>query len=243
MKPKFSCVTLTLIALCVFTLATRSSCLRFYLHDRERRCFRFESPYDSKVRGHASVTNGKGSAELSVEVRDTSGKTIFHTHNDDPNKSTFSFSTPKYNPAIHADRDLDDIDDYDYDPREFEGWFDVCVVLSVDRTSHDANTRRAVSFWVRPEDFYDEHNDGGANAADSQVHSVRNQLEDVQGVLNHMVGDLVSLQQRERRLVDNHQRTSKRILTLTLLAIFVMLAVTSAQFMHFKTYFKSKKLL
>lgn len=151
--------------------------------------------------------------------------------------------TPHFDPAHHADRDLDDIDEYDYDPREFEGWFDVCVVLTVDRSSHEAHTRRAVSFWIRPEDYYDEHIEDGASAADSQVHSVQRHLEDVQNILNHMVGDIVSLQQRERRLVDHNQRTSSRLLTLAFLSLFVLVITSSLQFMHFKTYFKSKKLL
>lgn len=151
--------------------------------------------------------------------------------------------TPVFDPAHHADRDIDDMDDYDYDPREFEGWFDVCVILTVDTTSHDAHTRRAVSFWIRPEDYYDEHDESGGSAADSQVHSVRKQLEGIQNELNHMVGDIVSLQQRERRLVDHNQRTSKRLLTLAFLSLFVLVITSSLQFMHFKTYFKSKKLL
>lgn len=241
-KTALSVTTRPLFVVLLLAFATNASSLRFYLHDRERRCFRFEAPYDSRVRGHAMLSNGRGSAELTLEIHDNMKKTIFHSHYDDPKKSVFSFMTPRFDPAHHADKDIDDLDDYEYDPRELEGWFDACLVLSID-SSHDSNARRAVSLWFRPEDFYDEHDNVDTNAADSEVVSVSRQLEDVQSALNHMVGDIVSLQQRERRLVDHNRYTTRRLLVLAFVSLLTLVLTSALQYMHFKTYFKSKKLL
>lgn len=219
------------------------------MHDRERRCFRFESEYDSLVNAHASIANGPGlSAELSVEIRDSRKHLVYTSHRTPSTDSSFSFRTPKFDPA-HMDRDLEAEEEeaYDYDPREMEGWFETCLILSLDRSTHDPNARRAISFWIRPHnthgDILDDVHAHNTKASDEQVQGVTRSLQDIQDVLKRMITDIVILQQRERRLVDHTKATSKRLVYLALFCLSLLVVVGFLQFMHYKTYFKSKKLI
>lgn len=214
------------------------------MQDRERRCFRLEAPFESRIVGHAAISNGRGSAELSIDVKDKSGHILYQSHSGHPNRASFSFQTPKYDPA-HSDRDLyeDDDDSYDYDPHEIEGWLDVCMVLSMDRATHDARSKRAILFWMRPEELHADEEGSSAPASDTNVQFVSHSLQEMQEVLKGMVADIVSLQQRERRLVDHSHITARRLVLFALSSLVVLMATSMLQYMHFKSYFKSKKLL
>lgn len=237
-------VALLLIVTLTLTWTTPTTSLRFYMHDRERRCFRLEAPFESRIVGHASIANGRGPADLSIEVKDKPGAVLYQSHSGSPDRSSFSFRTPKFDTA-HADRDLYDEEEeaYDYDPREVEGWLDVCLLLSMDRSSHDPNGKRAIVFWIRPEELHPDDESSSAPATDSDVHSVSKSLQNMQDVLKAIITDMVSLQQRERRLVDHNQGTARYLVTLTVFSLFVLAITSGLQFMHFKSYFKSKKLL
>lgn len=239
-----------LFLLVIISLTTTpAKAVRFYMHDRERRCFRFESEYDALILAHSTVSNGKGTAELSIEVRDTRKHVIFQSHHlASDTKTKFSFRTPKFDPT-HVDRDIEEEEEeaYDYDPREMEGWFEACLTLSLDRTTHDPLSERAVTFWIKPEDYHmdQEHeaHDGDNKADDEQVVSIADSLQEMQTLLQKMVTDVVVLQHRERRLVDHSQHTSKRLVILSFISFFVLIFTSVLQFTHFKTYFKSKKLI
>lgn len=227
-----------------FLLLTQSFALRFYLHDQARRCFRFEAPYDARVLGHASIANGKGYAEVNIDIRDKRGHIVYQSRITNPNQASFSLKTPKFDPAnIEHIPEEEEEEAYHYDPRDIEGWFDVCLTLYVRRTSHDVHSKRAISFWIRPQEFHPEVEGITNQASDSQVHSIAHSLQQMQDVLKTMVTDIVTLQQRERRLVDHSHATAQRLIVLAVVSLVILVVTAIFQYMHFKSYFKSKKLL
>lgn len=211
------------------------------MQDRDRRCFRFEAPFETRVVGYASVANGRGTAELNVNVKDKRGRTVYQTRRGNPDHASFSFQTPKYDEALMGGNSEDNEDIYNYDAHELEGWYDVCLEMAVER---DSKNQRAVTFWIRAEDYYADL-DGPASqqASDEQVNSVSRSLRDMHEKMKGMIRDMVLLQQRERRLVDHGHATAKRLVILAVVSVIVIIVTAVLQYMHFKNYFKSKKLL
>lgn len=211
--------------------------LRFYLHDRERLCFKFQASYAARIIGTASVANGPGSAELSLDVLDPSNKSVFSSRRGSSSDAKFAFRTPDHYTGVAPEPD----DDYRYEEYDLDATYTACLVLAFDEARHAAGAKRAVEFWIRPEKsprFASE-----PRAKEGTIVSVNSALEDMQETLRDIVVDLAELQQRERRLVKRTEMTSGRLLLFALLSLVVLMGTSVFQFMHFKTYFKSKKLV
>lgn len=209
------------------------------MHDRERRCFKFDAPYASRVIGAASIANGKGAAAvLSFDVRTLSRKIVFESRRDGQQNEKFAFLTPHYSDG-HPPR-IDD--DYGYGDEEMNAQFEACLVLNFHEMHHVENARRSVEFWIRP-DSSTIHSIGERRAAETSMETMISVLEDMQYTLKGMVGDLAALQQRERRLVSTTELTGSRLLQFAAVSIAVLLITSTLQFRHFKTYFKAKKLI
>lgn len=227
---------LSLITLLLYLPLTPA--LRFYLHDRERRCFKFDSSYSARVIGSASVANGPGSAELSLEVLDPSNKLVFSSQRgSSSDDAKFAFRTPDHYTGAAPEPD----EDYRYEEYDLDSTYTACLVLAFDEARHAAGVKRAVEFWIRPEKsarFATE-----PRAKEGTMVSVNSALGDMQDILRGIVVDLAALQQRERRLVKRTEMTSDRLLLFAVLSLVVLMGTSVMQFMHFKTYFKSKKLV
>lgn len=227
---------------------TPSQALRFYLNDREQRCFKFEAPLHTRILGHASVENGHGGAAgLSVEIRDGDHKVIYQSHPHDKRDASFSFQTsgrglPRRG-AHDPQHPHDEPDEYDYDERDVEGWFSACVVLMSDKPSHNAHSRRAVSFWTRSTVVPGELPNSSSRASNDRVVVIENQLLQMQQTLQGMAAELVALQDQERKLARHNAATGRRLVIYAVIAIVVSTATSALQFSHLVNYFKGKKLL
>lgn len=213
--------------------------VRFYMHDRERRCFKFEAPYTSRIIGIASIANGKGAtAVLSFNIKSLSGKLVFESQRDGQQNGKFAFTTPDYFDTNQPHID----DDYGYEDEEMTAKFEACLVLNFHEMHHIENGRRSVEFWIRP-DSGKRHPMKERKASETSIETMNNALEDMQYTLTSIVDDLAALQQRERRLVNATNLTSSRLLQFAVVSIVVLLITSTLQFVHFKTYFKTKKLI
>lgn len=176
---------------------------------------------------------------------DSTRHSIYETHRgsspsaSDHISSKFAFRTPAHHPADGPHPD----DDYLYDDYLDDATFDACLVLSFEqRGTYREGAKRAVEFWIRA--------DGrGAipvnqpRAKEGAMGKVNAALEDMQTSLTRIVADLSALQQRERRLVRRTTVTASRLVIFAVLSLLVIVATSTLQFLHFRTYFKSKKLI
>lgn len=207
------------------------------MHDRERRCFKFDAPYSSRVIGERSIGNGRGHAVLHMDVKSTSGVHVHSSDTADAAPAKFAFVTPDY----YTGRAPDVEDDYDYEPYELDASYAVCLTLSFDDHRHVDRGKRPITFWIRP----DRHKGlvPEPKAKEGSLGTISVALQDMQESLRGMVNDLAALQQRERRLVLRTEATGSRLVLLAILSLVVIVATAALQFFHFKSYFKSKKLI
>lgn len=218
---------------------TGGRALRFYLHDRERRCFKFDAHYGSHIIGHRSIANGKGNAELSIEVKSLSGKVIFENHSGDPKDTKFSFNTPEY--YTEHPNQIDE-DEYEYDPQEVAETFTACLVLTLDAAMHTGSDNRAVSFWIRT-DSLDVERGSERHASEDTVGKVHTLLQQMEVTFREMIMDLEGLKRREKRLVSRSEATGRQLRLFAIVGIVVVVGTSSLQFLHFKSFFKTKKLI
>lgn len=209
------------------------------MQDRQRRCFQFEAAYSTRIIGVASVANGKGDAKLQFDVKSNTGKVIYSSDRGSTGKGDkFSFNTPKYN----SNNDVYDDEYYDYDEEELSAKYDVCLFLTFHATQHVADAKRSIEFWIRPESEMATLGEV-PNAREHDLSALSVSMRDIQHSLKTMTGDLASLQQRERRLAKRIAFTAHRLTLMATLSILVLVATAVLQVMHFKTFFKSKKLI
>lgn len=209
------------------------------MHDRERQCFKFEAPHSSRVIGAASIANGKGAtAVLTLEIKTQSGKLVFESRRDGRQNEKFAFVTPDYfdSHPPHIE------DDYDYEDEEMTAKFEACLVLNFHEMRHIENGKRSVEFWIRP-DSGNRYSVEERKASEESLETMNHALKDMQYTLKSIIGDLAALQQRERRLVNITKLTGRRLLQFAAVSIAVLLITSTLQFVHFKTYFKAKKLI
>lgn len=229
----------TFILLLLFIHGTTS--LRFHLHDRENRCFRFKAPPGARVIGERSVSNGPGRAVLHVKVQTESGDSVHESATADPTPAKFAFRTPASEKPLDHAYHYDEYD-YDDDDMQVELTYTACLKLTFDDHMHVPNVKRAVSFWIK-------HDSGNTpsmhdvKAKEGTVAVVNNAMENMLHSLSGMVADLSALEQRETRLVSRTEANASRLVLLAVLAIIVTVCTAVAQVLHFKTYFKSKKLI
>lgn len=230
-------VLLTLLICALSITGTRS--LRFYLRDREKRCFSFEAPPNAVMLGEARAASGKGAPDILVHViADRDSKTIFRRQLNHATK--FSFRTPVA--MQRHDLEGDDYDDYDgEDESQFDhsGMYSACITISHARNVHHDGSKRAVFFSIR--DGHKDPKDGAATESDAdQVQTAMRQMHDT---LNQVIRDLALLQKRERTLLNKNQLVGARVLQLAILATLVLVATAASQVVYFKSFFKRKKLL
>eukprot|EP00177_Eucheuma_denticulatum_P001250 GFKZ01002278.1.p2 GENE.GFKZ01002278.1~~GFKZ01002278.1.p2 ORF type:complete len:242 (-),score=32.83 GFKZ01002278.1:1076-1801(-) len=229
-----------LFSLLILSCHQPCKALRFYMQDRERRCFGFHAPPSARVIGGATVGNGKGSAELSFEVKSQIGKVVFEAKRGAGENEKFAFVTPAVNDGHHEDYDYEDFD-YD-DDDELDAKYSVCLLLAFHHTEHVSNSRRSVDFWIRP-DSYTAHLITEPKAHEGSIAAIIDSMEAMQNILTAMTRDLASLQQRERRLVKHTKMTGRRLLQMAVVSVVLLTIVSVMQFLHFKTFFKGKKLI
>lgn len=210
------------------------------MQDRERRCFGFHAPPSARVIGGATVGNGKGNAELSFEVKSQTGKHIFEAKRGAGENEKFAFVTPGFNGGHQENYNYED---YDYDDDdEMDAKYSVCLLLAFHQTEHVSNSRRSVDFWIRP-DSYTAHLVTEPKAHEGSIAAVIDSMEAMQNTLSTMTRDLASLQQRERRLVKHTKMTGQRLLHMAVISVVLLTIVSVLQVLHFKTFFKGKKLI
>ena len=139
--------------------------------------------------------------------------------------------------------DYEDYDDYydDYE-EEYDVSLEICLMLSFDTHLHNAEGKRGVSFWIRPEkETVDLQSDGKATI--NTVFGMARTLIEMHNSLQSIAQELSTLRQRERRLVNRHESNARYIYILAVLSVIVMIGTSALQFMHFKKYFQTKKLI
>ncbi|CAN8068438.1 unnamed protein product [Agarophyton chilense] len=228
----------SIAALFVVVLIVSGCCdaLRFYVRDRERRCFHFEAPYGARVLGHRSIANGKGKAQLSLEVKRASGgELVYESHSGDPKDAMFSFTTPPFDNSQQYD-------EYDYEEDEQMAVFDACLMLSLDDTMHTTHGERAVTFWINV-DYRESVKSSSGRATTQGMSRMTNALRGMHKTLKSLLMDLAELQLRERRLVRRTKATARSVGTFTAVSLTVLVAVSLVQFLHYKKLFTAKKLV
>lgn len=234
----FTFILLASIFFFIFLL-TPTVALRFYLEDRERRCFKFDAPHGSRIIGQRSLTNGRGHAHLTLEVRSASGAMVYESHSPDPNQTTFAFTAPPF----HAEHAIPlNPEEYEYDPQESDASFSVCLLLSFDVAYYTKSTKRAVSFWIRPDSPHHRPRALAPRASEEGVASVSRALSSMHDTLTAIISDLAVLQQREKRLVLRNETTARRLSFLSCTSLIVIVATSGMQYIHFMYFFNAKKL-
>lgn len=236
---------LLLFCLLVICNIVPISALRFYLRDRERRCFKMDAPPSSRIVGHKAIDNGKGNADLSIDVRTANGKHVYESSSRDSKHHHFSFTSPAVdkNQEHRHPEDYEDYEDYydDYDD-EYDVVLEICLMLTFDSHVHNAEGKRGVSFWIRAEkESVDLRAEGKATV--NTVFGMARTLIEMHNSLQSIAQELSTLRQRERRLVHRHESNAKHIYLLAVLSVIVMIGTSALQFMHFKKYFQTKKLI
>ncbi|PXF43906.1 hypothetical protein BWQ96_06372 [Gracilariopsis chorda] len=208
--------------------------VRFYLNDRERRCFNFEAQHGVRVLGHRSIAHGRGQAELSLEIKAANGKVVYESHSGDAKDSMFSFITPAFDAPQHYE-------DYEYEMEDPHAVFAACLTLSFHASMHTANEKRAVTFWVEV-DARGSGESAQGHATGGSMIRVQQSLRQMQNTLKTVAIDLTHLQARERRLVKRNKATAERLKLFAGVCLTVLIATSSLQYMHYKKLFKAKKL-
>lgn len=178
-----------------------------------------------------------GEVRLALTVKDSAGSTLLDTTRGNADKGAkFSFAAP------NSYRAGDVEDAYEYDDFEPSGTLSACLILTFDDAVHRPGVKRAVLFSIQPQSKLGVDTEGPP-AKEGGVMAVARQMEQMEGTLNDMVGDLVALQQRERRLVKKTEATGGRLLVLSVVSYIILVAVATTQIQHYRSFFKAKKLL
>lgn len=230
----FGKVSSAFVIVVIASLTQSCSSLRFYLNDRERRCFNFEAQHGVRVLGHRSISNGRGQAELSLEIKATNGRVVYESHSGDAKEAMFSFITPAFD-ASH------DYEEYEYEMEDPHAVFTACLTLSLHASMHTPNEKRAVTFWVEV-DARGSGESAQGHATGSSMIRVQHALRQMQNMLKKVAIDLTQLQARERRLVKRSEATAGRLKLFAGVSLTVLIATSSLQYMHYKKLFKAKKL-